>query len=151
MEIRQDIFDKIMALPAFSNLAPFYKKHKSVLLYLFFGGLTTVVSIGAFALLLPIMDALIANILSWIAAVFFAYGTNRVWVFSSKSKGTGIFREACAFFGGRIVTLALEEGFLYVFITLLSIHPLMIKILAQIVVLVLNFVISKFFVFRKKR
>ncbi len=150
MENRQDIFDKIMALPMFSSFAPFYKKHKSVLLYLLFGGLTTLVSIGTFALLLPVIDALVANILSWVAAVSFAYGTNRTWVFSSKEKGTGVFREICAFFGGRIFTLALEEGILFLFIKQLSFDSLSVKIVAQLVVLVLNYIISKFFVFLKK-
>ena len=150
MENKPDIFDRIMALPVLSKLAPFYKKHKSILLYLFFGGLTTVVSIGTYALLLPVMDALVANIFSWIAAVSFAYITNRTWVFASKAKGIAIFREAVAFYGGRVFTLALEEGILYVFINLLSIQPLTVKIFAQILVLVLNYIISKFFVFLKK-
>lgn len=150
MENKPDIFDRIMALSVFSKLAPFYKKHKSILLYLFFGGLTTAVSIGTYALLLPVMDALVANIFSWIAAVSFAYITNRTWVFASKAKGAAIFREAVAFYGGRVFTLALEEGILYVFINLLSIQPLTVKIFAQILVLVLNYIISKFFVFLKK-
>ncbi len=150
MEHKQDFFDRMMALRLLRPFAGFYAKHKSVLLYLFFGALTTLVSIGSFALFLPVMDALVANILSWIAAVSFAYATNRTWVFSSKEKGTGVFREVCAFFGGRLSTLALEEGILYVFITLLSFHPLAVKILAQAVVLILNFIISKFFVFQKK-
>lgn len=150
MENKPDIFDRIMGLPVLSKLAPFYKKHKSILLYLFFGGLTTAVSIGTYALLLPVMDALVANIFSWIAAVSFAYITNRTWVFASKAKGTAIFREAVAFYGGRVFTLALEEGILYVFINLLSIQPMTVKIFAQILVLVLNYIISKFFVFLKK-
>lgn len=150
MESKPDIFDRIMALSVFSKLAPFYRKHKSILLYLFFGGLTTLVSIGTFALCLYVTDALIANLLSWIAAVSFAYVTNRTWVFASKAKSTGIFREAVAFYGGRVFTLALEEGILYVFITLLSIQPLTVKIFAQIIVLVLNYIISKFLVFLKK-
>ena len=150
MEHKPDIFDRIMALPLLSKFAPFYKRQKSVLLYLLFGGLTTLVSIGTYALFLPVADPLVANIFSWVAAVSFAYVTNRTWVFASKEKGTGIFREAVVFYGGRAFTLALEEGILYVFITLLSFHPLTVKVLAQIVVLVLNYVISKLLVFRKQ-
>lgn len=149
MENRPDVFDRIVALPVFSSVAPFYKKHKSVLLYLLFGGLTTLVSIGIFALCLPVMDVLVANILSWVGAVSFAYATNRTWVFSSKEKGIGILGEAGAFFGGRIVTLALEEAILYVFISLLFLSPLPVKILAQVIVLILNYGISKLFVFKK--
>ena len=149
MEEQNDIFDRIMALPLLSKFAPFYKKHKSVLLYLLFGGLTTVVSIGTYALFLPVVSPLIANIFSWVAAVTFAYVTNRTWVFASKEKGLAIIQEAFAFYGGRVFTLGLEEVVLYVFITLLFFPPLTVKVFAQVIVLILNYVISKLFVFKK--
>lgn len=149
MEEQNDIFDRIMALPLLSKFAPFYKKHKSVLLYLLFGGLTTVVSIGTYALFLPVVSPLIANIFSWVAAVTFAYVTNRTWVFASKEKGLAIIQEAFAFYGGRVFTLGLEEVVLYVFITLLFFPPLTVKVFAQVIVLILNYVISKLFVFNK--
>lgn len=149
MEEQNDIFDRIMALPLLSKFAPFYKKHKSVLLYLLFGGLTTVVSIGTYALFLPVVSPLIANIISWVAAVTFAYVTNRTWVFASKEKGLAIIQEAFAFYGGRVFTLGLEEAVLYVFITLLFFPPLTVKVFAQVIVLILNYVISKLFVFKK--
>lgn len=149
MEKQEDIFDRIMALPLLSKFAPFYKKHKSVLLYLLFGGLTTVVSIGTYALFLPVVSPLIANIFSWVAAVTFAYVTNRTWVFASKEKGLAIIQEAFAFYGGRVFTLGLEEVVLYVFITLLFFPPLTVKVFAQVIVLMLNYVISKLFVFKK--
>jgi putative flippase GtrA len=149
MEKQEDIFDRIMMLPLLSKFAPFYKKHKSVLLYLLFGGLTTVVSIGTYALFLPVLSPLIANIFSWVAAVTFAYVTNRTWVFASKEKGLAIIQEAFAFYGGRVFTLGLEEVVLYVFITLLFFPPLTVKVFAQVIVLILNYVISKLFVFKK--
>lgn len=149
MEKQEGIFDRIMALPLLSKFAPFYKKHKSVLLYLLFGGLTTVVSIGTYALFLPVVSPLIANIISWVAAVTFAYVTNRTWVFASKEKGLAIIQEAFAFYGGRVFTLGLEEVVLYVFITLLFFPPLTVKVFAQVIVLILNYVISKLFVFKK--
>lgn len=149
MEKQEDIFDRIMALPLLSKFAPFYKRHKSVLLYLLFGGLTTVVSIGTYALFLPVVSPLIANIFSWVAAVTFAYVTNRTWVFASKEKGLAIIQEAFAFYGGRVFTLGLEEVVLYVFITLLFFPPLTVKVFAQVIVLILNYVISKLFVFNK--
>jgi putative flippase GtrA len=149
MEKQEDIFDRIMMLPLLSKFAPFYKKHKSVLLYLLFGGLTTVVSIVTYALFLPVVSPLIANIFSWVAAVTFAYVTNRTWVFASKEKGLAIIQEAFAFYGGRVFTLGLEEVVLYVFITLLFFPPLTVKVFAQVIVLILNYVISKLFVFKK--
>lgn len=147
-----DIFDRIMTLPGLNKLNPFYKKHKSVLLYIFFGGLTTVVSVGSFIVFDKVLHLheLIANFLSWILAVAFAYVTNRTWVFESRAKGKAIAGEAASFVGGRLATLGIEEGILLVFVTWLHLSSTWVKIAAQFVVLVLNYLISKLFVFRKK-
>lgn len=148
-----DFFDKIMTLPGLRKFSPLWAKHRDVLLYLFFGGLTTAVSIGSFALCnygLAIHE-LISNVISWICAVSFAYVTNRVWVFGSKEQGVGILKEAVAFFGGRLATLLAEEGILLLFVTVLCFPALIVKLGAQIFVLVCNYFISKFIVFRKKK
>lgn len=89
---KEDIFDRMMHLHLFRIFEPFYQKNKEMLLYLLFGGLTTIVSIGSYAWVnvgLGINE-LIANIISWIFAVTFAYVTNKIWVFQSKI--TGFFR-----------------------------------------------------------
>ena len=90
---RPDIFDRLMALPGLRVLGPFYRKHKAVLLYLFFGALTTVISIAVYWLFrYPFgLNELVANVLSWLAAVLFAFLTNRVWVFRAPTKTTGEF------------------------------------------------------------
>ena len=123
-----------------------------MLLYLLFGGLTTLVSIASFALFLKLgINELIANVLSWILSVLFAYVTNRTWVFaSSADTKAGVAREMAAFFGGRAATLLAEEAILAVFITWLGFPPMPVKIAAQIIVIVLNYVISKLLVFRKQ-
>ena len=148
----EDIFDRIMALPGLRMFEGFYRKNKDVLLYIFFGGLTTIVSIGSFILADSVLEIneLIANILSWICAVSFAYATNRVWVFHSQAKGREIFSEALSFFSGRLATLGIEEVLLLVFVTVLHLNAALIKTAAQFVVLVLNYFISKLLVFRKK-
>lgn len=130
-----------------------WKKYKEILLYLIFGGLTTVVSIVIYWLLTEVlpMDPLAANIISWIGAVTFAYGTNRTWVFESRASGTGqILKEAASFYGGRLITLGLEELMLLVGIRLLELPNMPVKLVAQVLVIVLNYVISKLFVFHKK-
>ena len=152
--MREDIFDRLMRLPVLRIFEPFYRKHKEVLLYLLFGGLTTLVSILSFALFAEGlgMNVLWANVLSWILAVSFAYVTNRTWVFADKADtGAGILREIVSFFGGRIATLLVEEAILYIFITKLALPAMPVKIAAQVIVIVLNYVISKLFVFRKKK
>ena len=145
-----DIFDKLMQLPGLRIFWPLWAKHRGVLLYLFFGALTTAVSIGTFALCnyaLSIHE-LISNVISWVCAVTFAYVTNRIWVFGSKE--AGIVKEAAAFFGGRLATLFAEEGILFVFVTALGFPALAIKLAAQIFVLAANYFISRFLVFRKQ-
>lgn len=130
----------------------FYRKHREMLLYVFFGGCTTVVSVGSFVLLVEALGVhpLIANVLSWIFAVGFAYATNRKWVFCSSAKGKAVWAELFAFYGGRLLTLGLEEVLLLIFVSWLDIDSTVIKLVAQLVVLVSNYILSKFVIFRKK-
>lgn len=152
MQSREDIFDKIMHLPLLNGLEPFYKKNKEVLLYLFFGALAFCVSISTYAFFNVLLDLneLVANILSWVITVLFAFFTNRVWVFNSNTSNLKEFlKQMIAFFGGRILTLIIEEVILFVFITLLSFSSMAVKVVAQIIVILLNYVISKILVFRE--
>lgn len=142
-----------MLLPGLRLFNSFYKKHKDVLLYIFFGGLTTFVSVGvfAFANMWLQMNALIANIISWVCAVLFAYVTNRIWVFHSEATGKAVIAEAFSFFAGRLATLGIEEVLLFVCVTVMHLNSLYVKIVAQFVVLVLNYFISKIIVFREQK
>lgn len=149
----KDIFDRIMELPVLRIVNPFYKKNKEILLYLFFGGLTFLVSISSYAVFNIRIgwNALTANIASWILAVAFAYVTNRTWVFeSSTDRGSNLIKEITGFVGGRIATLVIEELILFIFITEFEMNSILIKIVAQVVVIALNYVISKF-VFRPQK
>jgi putative flippase GtrA len=146
----RDIFDRLLALPVLRVFAPFYNRHREVLLYLFFGVLTTAISWGSFYLFhYPLgMNELLANVLSWIAAVLFAFLTNRTWVFSGKQQA--FFSEMGKFFASRLATLGIEELILFGFVTCLSLNAMAVKMLGNIVMLILNYVFSKFFVFIKK-
>ena len=129
------------------------KQGKEIISYIFFGALTTLVSIGSFALFDVVMgiDPLIANVFSWILAVLFAYATNRRWVFDSHAKGArATLREMGSFFAGRLLTLGIEELILLVFITWLGWNDLIVKVAAQLIVLISNYLISKFIVFRTR-
>ena len=147
-----DIFDKIMQLPLLRVFNPFYKKYKEVLLYLFFGFSTfviTVITFGLFDIYMGINE-LVANVLSWIIAVTFAFLTNRVWVFNSPTKGVKEYtRQMASFYAGRLLTLAIEEGTILIFVTWLAFDSMPVKIIAQIVVIVLNYIISKLVIFKK--
>lgn len=149
--MNRDIFDKIMALPGIRTFEPFYRKNKEMLLYLFFGFLSFMMSISTYALFNKVfnINALLANIFSWIITVMFAFFTNRIWVFDSHTKSMAEFvKQMSSFYWGRIITLVIEEIILFVFITLLGMGSMLIKVIAQVVVIVLNYVISKLFVFK---
>ena len=151
---KKDIFDRIMQLPGLRIFEPFYKAHKEVLMYLFFGVLTTVVSIASYAVANAVfgINELIANVISWILAVTFAFFTNRTWVFDAGKGGTADFiRQMLSFYGGRLFTLLVEEVLLFVFITVLKLNSIGVKVGAQFVIVVLNYVISKLVVFKKKK
>ena len=140
--MNKDIFDRIMEWKFLRIFNPFYKKYKEVLLYLFFGGLTTV-SMH--------MDPMVANIFSWILAVLFAYVTNRIWVFENTAKDVkGIIQEMISFFGGRVATLLMEEAVLYVGIKILFMNSIIVKVFAQVLVVIANYIISKLFVFKNE-
>ena len=148
---KRDIFDRVMEWKPLAPLLPFYRKHREVLLYLFFGGLTTVLSVAGFWLLTePLtMEPLLANVFTWVVCVAFAYLTNRAWVFDHRAAGgRAILQEAAAFAGGRLATLGMEELILWVGIGLLRFPKLAVKLAAQILVVLGNYVISKWLVFR---
>jgi putative flippase GtrA len=141
-------------LPGLRKTERFYKKNKEVLLYLFFGGLAFLVSIGTYVLFNVSwgMNELIANIFSWIITVLFAFFTNRIWVFQSRTNGTGEFvKQLFLFYAGRVITLMVEEVILLVFITWLGFSSVFVKVIAQVVVIVLNYVISKILIFKPKK
>ena len=130
-----------------------YNKYKEIILYLVFGVLTTVINyVVYFALTFLGVNIYIANVIAWICAVLFAYFTNRGMVFNSQAKGRkSILKEMLAFYGGRVFSLAVEEILLFVCVSLLNMNEYIIKLILQVVVVVLNYILSKFFVFRKKK
>lgn len=155
-----DIFDKLVHLKIFRWFEPFFQKNREMLMYLFFGVMTTVVSFvtaGISKILLEHIGlgkdpvSLISTLFSWICAVTFAYVTNRIWVFDSKVKGKkGILTEMVSFYGGRVFTLLVEMGMMWLGYSVMGINYWVTKIVANVVVLILNYVISKLFVFKKK-
>ena len=137
-----------------SAIVALYRKYRQVLLYCVFGFLTFLVSVGTYAFCMRALgiNELIANAISWVFAVLFAFFTNRRWVFDGESEGAkGLWAQMASFFGGRLFTLAVEEAILAVFVTWLRFDGVIVKVVAQVVVIVLNYFISKFWVFRKKQ
>jgi len=93
----------------------------------------------------------VADVTAWVCAVTFAYVTNRKWVFESKKKGfLPIAAELGSFAGGRVVTFLIQEGIIFVCCNLLLLNVYAVKIAASVIVVILNYFISKLLVFRKK-
>lgn len=132
-----------------------YIKYKEIINYLIFGILTTIISLLTYYLLVytilnpnnPI-QLQIANIISWITCVTFAYITNRIYVF--KSKDNNIIKEIIKFYSSRLTTLFLDMLFMHIFVTKLNLNDKLIKITIQIIIIILNYILSKILVFKNK-
>ena len=131
-----------------------YKKYEEIINYLIVGFLTTLISLivyylCVFTILNPNvpLELQIANITSWLLAVIFAYIMNRIYVFKSKNKN--IRKEATKFFGARIITLIFDMLFMFSTVTLLRLNDKIMKIISNVIVIILNYVFSKIFVFIK--
>ena len=126
-------------------------KNKEVFLYLIFGILTFIVSITSYYCFCDILELneLISNILSWIVAVTFAFLTNRTYVFNAYVQTPNdFFKQMVKFYSGRFFTLILEEALLFIFVIVLSFPNMIVKIFAQILVIIANYIISKKIIFK---
>lgn len=122
------------------------KLSRELISYLIFGVLTTAVSMVTFWLACKVMHYLIAEIISWIFAVTFAFFTNRIFVF--QSRGEGILRQMAVFYTARLFSLGVEELGLFIMIDALGIGEMISKLALQFIVVVLNYVLSKLVVFK---
>lgn len=129
-------------------------KYKEIIMYLIFGVLTTVISLIVYYLLtFTILDAnnplllQIANIISWVAGVLFAYFTNRKYVFESKN--TNKVKEFTSFVGARVATLVLDMLIMGVGVTWFAFNDKVMKLISQVLVIVGNYILSKLIVFKK--
>lgn len=131
-----------------------FTKYKETIYYLVFGVLSTIVNIGVYILCTRTLniDFIISNWIAWIAAVIFAYITNKFWVFESKKiQIKFLIKEFLSFVSCRIVSGIIEMFLMYVMISILSINDFVVKITTNIVVVILNFIFSKLIIFKEKR
>lgn len=150
------------------------EKYKEIISYLFWGVMTTLVSwlsYSLFAILLrgqaasvtilgfhTSMVVLVSNILSWICAVSFAFVTNKLWVFNSKSWSVRVFMpELGKFISARLVTGLLEIVLVPLLVgiglnqTILEIEGMAAKVAVSVLIVVLNYVFSKIFIFKREK
>ncbi len=137
------------------KISELYRKYREQINYLVVGGLTTVVSLATYWLCTntfldpnnPI-QLQAANIISWICAVTFAYFTNRRYVFFSQEPNR--LKEAGKFFLSRVTTLLMEMGIMALGVSVLGINDRIVKVVAQVIIIIANYILSKLLVFRKK-
>ena len=128
-------------------------KYREVVLYVFFGGCTTLINLAVYWVLRNIlkMGIVPADVIAWIMAVLFAYVTNKIWVFESKTnKAADILKEVISFFAARLFSLGFEVVFLLITVEHFGWNDIIMKLIANIAVIVMNYVFSKLLIFRKK-
>ena len=164
----------IEKIPLYKNLSSnaFLGKffNREVLSYLFFGAMTTVVSLSSFWLADKLFSYtgwlgvfhyifnsekdlayLDANVFSFICAVIFAFITNKLFVFDSKSfEKKTLAKEFFSFFSARIATFFIDSALMFILVSVLSVNEMVSKVLVQIIVVILNYIFSKLFVFKNK-
>ncbi len=151
---------------------------KEIITYIFFGVLTTVVNLitfyifkrifisigweGIFNSIIPEgsslhkifvggTDYLDANFIAWVVGVIFAFVTNKLWVFDSKSWSPSVAgKEFTGFVGARIFSFVIETVAMFILVTLLSVNDFISKIIVGIIVVILNYIFSKLLIFKKK-
>ena len=134
------------------KLADWYRKHQEGMRYLIFGALTTLVNIVAYAIFYYIFNISngVSNVIAWVVGATFAYITNKLYVFNSKvNNKLELLKEIVYFYGCRLLTLAVDEGIMIFTVDKLGWNALLMKIVANVIVIILNFIFSKILIFRK--
>lgn len=129
-----------------------WKKYNSIIAYLFWGVVTTLVNIGVFMLWYHAGgNYQVGTVLAWFLSVLVAFFSNKVWVFNSHYTGVSdTLREMLSFFGARLLTLVIDIVITWLGISILHWDVLVVKIIDNVVVVLANYVFSKLFVFRSR-
>lgn len=132
-----------------------YFNYKEVVNYLVFGGLTTIVNFVTYYIFARMIgiDEVVSSALSWFFSVLFAYITNKIFVFDSKTETrTQLIKECVSFFLARILSGVLcDVGTFALMVKVFNINDILSKIVTQVMVVIVNYIFSKFIVFKKKK
>lgn len=147
---------------ALEKLKAYLERNREAVTYLFFGGLTTLVNIAAYKLLDRMgLETGPATTIATVLSILFAYFTNRRWVFESRAHGSAAWKEFGSFVACRLVTLVLDFIIMTYGVDKLGPHlvaphqmdlwKLFVKVLANVIVILINYIFSKLIIFRKKQ
>ena len=142
------------ALTSIKEFKIFLKKYSEVISYLIFGVLTTLINLATFWILSTVfnLETIAATVAAWIIAVTFAFITNKIWVFKSKTKtNQETTKEAVMFVIARLITLGIEVFLMWLMVDNFKQDKLIWKLLCNIITVILNYLFSKLIVFKEKK
>lgn len=149
------LFITIFYITLRKKLWNIYEKYKEIFNYIIVGALTTLVSLLSYYIFSRILNIektipfIIANTLSWILSVLFAYITNKIFVFETKTKTKETIKEAIKFVTSRIITYLIDLTLMFVLVKLIKLNNDISKLSVQFIILILNYILSKLLVFKK--
>lgn len=129
------------------------RKHRELISYVFWGIMTTVVNYVSYTLLTEVMHIyyLTGTVIAWAVSVLFAYFVNKLFVFQSRDWAWRVaLRELWQMVAARLFSLGLEMAIMWFFVDTLRCNHLLVKLAANVVVVIVNYVLSKFIIFKRK-
>ena len=153
-EVIEKFFLGIARKIKLGKLADLYESHLEGMRYLIFGAFTTVINIVTYSICFYICDIsnAISNVIAWIIGVIFAYITNKIIVFDSKTESKNkLLKEIASFVTCRLLTLVIDEIIMIITVDKLGLNGFIMKVVANIVVIILNFILSKLIIFKKDK
>ncbi len=137
-----------------NKIKELYIQYKEVANYLIFGVLTTIVNFVTYYITARILniDEVVSSGISWFCSVLFAYITNKIFVFESKTESKKAFlKEMISFFMARIVSgILCDVGTFALMVKIFNINDIIAKFVTQVMVVIVNYIFSKLIIFKKK-
>lgn len=136
------------------KLKSLYAKHRDAVLYIIFGVCSTVVNIVVYYICAHPMglSTTLSAVIAWVFSVVFAYVTNKIFVFRSKTGSlSALFKEITNFVAARLATGAMDLVIMFVFVDMMHVNDMLVKIASNVLVVILNYILSKLFVFKNKK
>lgn len=129
------------------------RKYREIISYIFWGVMTTAVNYVSYTLLTEILHVhyLAGTVIAWIISVLFAYFVNKLFVFQSRGWGRKALRELWQMVASRLFSLGLEMAIMWFFVDTLHCNHLVVKLAANVVVVIVNYVLSKWVIFKPKQ
>ena len=137
-----------------NKIKDLFIKYKEIINYGIFGVLTTIVNYVSYIIFTRLfsVDMLISNLIAWFLSVVFAFITNKLIVFNSKDLSLKVITsEGSKFMMARVFSLFLDMAILFVMADIMKMNDLIVKIISNVIVIIVNYVLSKFLIFKNNK